>query len=113
MTDLESSLTGPRHLAWTGPVPLATYHAVGRWRMRVAPQLTLNGAHAELRSFMLRAFTVGEPPVWVIVERDATYLVCSSQPDICVPVRNGHALTVLVSWLASRHRPTMTMPASG
>jgi len=83
-------------------VPLATDHAVGRWRMRVAPQLTLNGAHAELRSFMLRAFAVGEPPGWVIAEPDATYLVCSSHPDICVPVRNGHALTVLVSWLASQ-----------
>ena len=30
----------------------------------------------------------------------ASYLVCPSDPDVCIPVRDGYALTVLVRWEA-------------
>jgi hypothetical protein len=84
---------------WTGPVPLATPHLVSRWRDRVDPQLTLNRAYIHLRQFLLQS-VVAVPPHWVRTKPGASYLVCPSDPDVCIPVRDGYALTVLVQWMA-------------
>ena len=84
---------------WPGPVALANEHVVARWRDRVAPRLTLNGAYAEVRQFLLDSVSA-HPPHWVRTKPGVTYRVCLTKPDICIPVRDGHALTVLVRWMA-------------
>ena len=64
----------------------------------------LNAAHTELRQFPLHSVTA-VPPHWVRTKPGASYLVCPTEPDVCIPVRDGYALTVLVRWMAWETEP--------
>jgi hypothetical protein len=100
MAGISTPWAGGSEPVWRGPLPLATPHAVTRWRERVSPRLTLSGAFAELRRFLLDSTVPAAPPQWVRAKPGAVYLVCPTEPDVCIPVRDGHTLTVLVSWMA-------------